>query len=810
MNKISYAVLGVATLMLAACSQEEFAGLDTAKKGITLRATIEQSETRSSVADHKTFQWEKGDAITVFSADGKDKFSLIGEGPVASGEFANEDENFIPASYAVYPHNEAHYISGNTIMVTLPSEYGDNDSEYVPNLNSIMAAEIGDDTNTLSFKHLGGLFEFNMENVPAGVDKFTFTTNRMITGEFKSDFVDGITSGDLVVTNNNSVSIVFKALESEKAVMQFYVPVPTAKFNEFSIALYAGETKVFEKNYADMDIQMKRADLFYSSEVAFEPSADYIKSVLVNGGEVSVVGDIELDLTDNLTVPSDKQVSLNFINDATLTFKNGFLTVNGTLHLKGQGTIIGEDTQSGNYNKIIYVEGNESSGAALTLNDDVTLKYPKSDIDFTTSKAYYAVFMDNHANMEMHGGTINMNICNDNGRGISVRRNSGLDMEGGSIIATAFAVETYGNNEGANQKQTVNISGGVLESKQDYAIYIPGKPSDDNATTTLTVSGSPEIKGVGGIMSRYSGTVNISGTPSITAFGGVKIGGTPLGTGSTTAPNYALYLAGSKGTASIAGGSFIATDADQHEASCIQVNDGTSLSINKGNFNDFTCMPYLQDNALVNIELTKDLEFNEWAPVVLKADAEVIVEGNDHTVVNNFIGSQHSMMFYAVKGHLTINSGTYKVIRNEPSESKGCMAVWVNSKDADNYGTVTINGGTFFNSQTLNGNNDNQIDLIYSTGYGKVKVNGGDFSSANYSNRNNQIVYWLLNINNVDINTGSIEVTGGKFHKFNPAKPCTDDKETYVLDGYKVVVGDVENNDAHNNTNEVVYEVIAQ
>ncbi len=101
--------------------------------------------------------------------------------------------------------------------------------------------------------------------------------------------------------------------------------------------------------------------------------------------------------------------------------------------------------------------------------------------------------------------------------------------------------------------------------------------------------------------------------------------------------------------------------------------------------------------------------------------------------------------------------------------------------------TVNISNGTF----TVGADNNNQGNsCIYAKESAKVYISGGSFSSAaKYADR-----YWVLNRENASGSTAVIDVTGGTFTKFNPARPVTDDMAgnsyTYLNSKSKVECSD--------------------
>ena len=121
------------------------------------------------------------------------------------------------------------------------------------------------------------------------------------------------------------------------------------------------------------------------------------------------------------------------------------------------------------------------------------------------------------------------------------------------------------------------------------------------------------------------------------------------------------------------------------------------------------------------------------------------------------------------EGDLTINGqGT---ISGYSSNNNYWIALWVYG------GKATINGGTFTNEGT---GTDTQYDLIYASFGGELVINGGEFKGKTPA--------WLLNIQDSDRATTSIEVKGGKFYGLDPSNSLSEGAGTnFVAEGFTVV-----------------------
>ena len=146
--------------------------------------------------------------------------------------------------------------------------------------------------------------------------------------------------------------------------------------------------------------------------------------------------------------------------------------------------------------------------------------------------------------------------------------------------------------------------------------------------------------------------------------------------------------------------------------------------------------------------------------IAVAAGKEVTLDLNGKTIKNN-----SNSVALDVYGSLVINGeGTV-----DGGEGGDNVAVW--SRPG---GKLTINGGTYTVGADANGSGNS---TIYTTG-GDVIINGGTFSTAaKYGGR-----YWTINKQNGS--TGKVEIYGGTFPGFDPAKPNTDDAASYLAPGY--------------------------
>ena len=186
------------------------------------------------------------------------------------------------------------------------------------------------------------------------------------------------------------------------------------------------------------------------------------------------------------------------------------------------------------------------------------------------------------------------------------------------------------------------------------------------------------------------------------------------------------------------------------------------------------------------VTLKEDVVLDNYLDV--KGNMIVNLNGHSISATKTNFDDETCTVFYVEDGaKLTINgNGNVKAMAGSAYD----MAIWAVG------GEVTINGGTFENL----GATDKGCDVIYAKFGAVVNIYGGSFKAGNtnkesFADKTNG-VWAALNLHGSA--TGSINVYGGKFYKFNPAVPGTESAtwndshpNGFVAEGYKSVkVGD--------------------
>ena len=224
----SFIILMAAALATTSCNQEEETP-NALQVGVNeLYADVEGNS--RSLMDEKTgeFSWASGDQISVWNGNSFTTFSYT------SGNTFSSTTTITPQKYAVYPAGN-HKFSNNKVTINLPTAYGSTSTEYTPNTNAAMVASV-ENSNTIAFKHVGGVMRFYIKDIPAGANQFVFTSNdKDITGDFTMSG-EQITAANK--SNKNTVTINFKASNSKQNLI-FYVPLPTGTYTGYKVEIKA-------------------------------------------------------------------------------------------------------------------------------------------------------------------------------------------------------------------------------------------------------------------------------------------------------------------------------------------------------------------------------------------------------------------------------------------------------------------------------------------------------------------------------------------------------------------------------------------
>lgn len=137
---------------------------------------------RSALSDQGEFKWLEGDKIDVYASDNQFHEFMLSDGAgTNAGEFSAElVEGTAVTGYAVSPAglSPANDTDGS-LLLTLHSQYTWQSEQT----NALMLSEVKDEK--LSFKNLGGLVKFSVNNISDGCRIVVSSSTHILCGQRK-------------------------------------------------------------------------------------------------------------------------------------------------------------------------------------------------------------------------------------------------------------------------------------------------------------------------------------------------------------------------------------------------------------------------------------------------------------------------------------------------------------------------------------------------------------------------------------------------------------------------------------------------
>lgn len=245
-------------LIFAACQEKEELN-HVAKGSVSLKASIENSDARTTVDEEGHVSWVVADAIGVFGEETQNaKFQSLSSGSsvLFVGEMSSQQD--VPA-LAYYPYDEHATLDGNTLHFTLPSEYAYTGESKAPMLG-IKQAD-GD----FIFKHLCGLLKITVKNMPENAKRL-FVVSEGTEEKEAPAIAGGVVVSDvsaegatlsLEEKGGHEVSIDLENTSAQETYT-FYIPVPVGEYPRLSVTLeFDNEGVAFKKSISN--VEMKRA-----------------------------------------------------------------------------------------------------------------------------------------------------------------------------------------------------------------------------------------------------------------------------------------------------------------------------------------------------------------------------------------------------------------------------------------------------------------------------------------------------------------------------------------------------------------------
>ena len=296
MNKFSKLLVFCLAALLIGCQQADLVEpevtLDIAMKTVTIAAGLDNQDTKASL-DSQTgcFSWQNGDVISVFATDGNFYDFTLASG---KGEKTAEFKGTIPetaevTTVAVYPRIAANgvdatsLLAGNTFNYMLPSEW--DYAEDVSNVPMVASFETGADH--FSFKQVGGVMRFPVQNLPKEASFIVTMNDKTITGQFPID-INALGETAMTAGAEPSVLTINYSSDVDYASAEISVPVPVGVYNNFKVEVKdATQNVIFTKNYR-ADNKVNRSTLLIMKELVLpEAPKPQFKALELNGVSAS-------------------------------------------------------------------------------------------------------------------------------------------------------------------------------------------------------------------------------------------------------------------------------------------------------------------------------------------------------------------------------------------------------------------------------------------------------------------------------------------------------------------------------------------
>lgn len=323
MKKYIIGLMAVASL--ASCSNDEIWTASVGGQSV-INASFEgrtQSRVGFTDATPAVFFWNKGDEISVHTTSTSNPFityTLTSGTGTGSAQFQGTliGEGAKTSVCALYPANKDHKYDGGALTFHMADAYtydyaddklglvngGVSNSTNAPMLARIVAEGNMD----LNFKHLGGVFCFQIAKIPATATKFVFTANTKITGDFTVNMngdVPSIATETATTEESKTVTINFTA-GTEKRV--FYIPVPTGTYTGFRWDMKDGGDQILAYFESEAENTVDRATLLKMPLLTCSTVTGGITSSVQDVSALNTLLQSEI-LPTSVTVTSAKDIS---------------------------------------------------------------------------------------------------------------------------------------------------------------------------------------------------------------------------------------------------------------------------------------------------------------------------------------------------------------------------------------------------------------------------------------------------------------------------------------------------------------------
>ncbi len=816
-------------LLAVSCQKDEFVS-DIPSDGdiITLDATFEGHAATRATESEMTFAWEKDDKILVFTTGEPTAFiaSSAGASTKFQGSLAGASFN----KYAVYPLNMNHKLEGEELTVNLPETYTHSATVMSP-----MIASLNAKSTSMSFKHVGSVLKFTLNNVPQGAEKLVFETSVGITGDFVVNADDEIDVAEKA-EGNNSVTVKFAALAEETDDMVFYIPVPTGALPGLDLAIYdaKGERVAYSSilktvtlGRADMGtktIDFTSVDGSISKDVKVPEEATDATETLagaVESGAVDPKVDMETPSSvTNVTLPAsftsadteNSQLNVNYTDaPSSITVKenDGASPISGDS--KGEVNVLiptadAAEVQTVNIDTPNLTASVQAKGTETLTIQTMTAKTANNTLVIGKNVVVKNLTVNGgNVIVEMGGAVERLTVADGVGT-IYVYDENAAQLEAGigyvvvksaeelalrSVLANGGEYTLNADMEISSPlvldkdvNVVLNLDGHKVINKTVYTASETDYKGDADvfyvSDGTLTINGNGTVEAQAPTINDYSMAVFADADGHVIINGGTYVNSTA----DSSEGQLDLIYARKNAVVDIYGGTFESKSSDKW---VVNKKDASAARINVygGIFKGYNPSASDTENPIANF-VKKGIVAETAAGVfeVLPEVDGVVTLAKDLAI--------HSPIF--TYNDLTIDLGTHEISDAGVEYIKDVQAALIevyggnltvrgsgsvkSTAERDNYAvcvrngsTVNIEGGVYEGSTTA-------VNVIEGT----ANIKGGEYSQVGYASDN-----YVVNCLDANYKEGraKVNISGGVFHKFNPQNTKNEltDPTSYVSSG---------------------------
>ena len=252
-----------------------------------------------AVDEDNSVHWEKTDQIGVYGTQTPNVpfslKSLQSDRAEFTGDIDLTKEEVV---LAYYPYQEDAVKDGNTLTVTLPSEY-----VYKGNSNAPMIGRKTDD-GTFVFKHTCGLMRITLGDLPADAERFVITScgenAPSIAGQA---VISDITADDAVIRldeeQGKEVIYHLDKLTDNNGLRHFFVPLPVGNYKRIEVSLYGSQNSEPHFTRSVSNIKVERADMIEMPVINGNTGECYVLSEGTIPLTEETAANVTLSTTDN-------------------------------------------------------------------------------------------------------------------------------------------------------------------------------------------------------------------------------------------------------------------------------------------------------------------------------------------------------------------------------------------------------------------------------------------------------------------------------------------------------------------------------